>query len=250
MKHTLSFSGQPSSRGFTLIELSIVLIVIGLLVAGIVGGQSLISQARLRSVVSEINTFKTAIHIFNLEYDDLPGDLENATDYWPDSAGYDTENGDGNGVLPFDSTDPIEELNAYEHLFLADIMPGEYTGLLNGSLVSGSNVPESRWDGGVYRYRFHQAYNRTGMGIQLGAINQTSQARGPVMTAREAESIDRKIDDGASEAGVFIAMHGEDDTGSDVAGCVTGNDQYPGGSTTYDLTSNVQSCRVWWWMNR
>lgn len=60
--------------GFSLIELSIVLIIIGLLVAGITGGQSLIDSARARAVMNEVENYRRAIDIYFAANGKLPGD--------------------------------------------------------------------------------------------------------------------------------------------------------------------------------
>ena len=62
---------------FSLIKLSIVLIIIGLLVAGITGGASLIDSARTRAAVNEINSYRAAIYTFQTARGRLPGDLNN-----------------------------------------------------------------------------------------------------------------------------------------------------------------------------
>ena len=62
---------------FSLIELSIVLIIIGLLVAGITGGQSLIKSAKIRAFMNELNGYKQAVSSFYVAKDRLPGDLNN-----------------------------------------------------------------------------------------------------------------------------------------------------------------------------
>ena len=60
---------------FSLIELSIVLIIIGLLVAGITGGTSLIESAKIQSVINELTTYKQAVYTFKSLKDRLPGDF-------------------------------------------------------------------------------------------------------------------------------------------------------------------------------
>lgn len=70
MKKT--FSAKKSA--FSLIELSIVLIIIGLLIAGITGGASLIKSSELRSVMGEARGYAVAVNGFYSQYNYLPGD--------------------------------------------------------------------------------------------------------------------------------------------------------------------------------
>ncbi len=62
-------------NAFSLIELSIVLIIIGLLVAGVTSGQSLIESAKIRAFINEINGLKQGIFAFYVAEGRLPGDL-------------------------------------------------------------------------------------------------------------------------------------------------------------------------------
>ncbi len=74
MKKT--FSSKKSA--FSLIELSIVLIIIGLLIAGITGGASLIKNSELRSAISEARGYQVAVNGFYSLYSQLPGDYNKA----------------------------------------------------------------------------------------------------------------------------------------------------------------------------
>ncbi len=99
--------------GFSLIELSIVLVILGLLTGGILTGQNLIRAAELRSVTTEFQTYQTAVMTFRDKYFALPGDMRNATDFWGSAGGGgqgaacssanattgSTCNGDGNGQI-------------------------------------------------------------------------------------------------------------------------------------------------------
>mgnify|MGYP001100732306 CR=1 FL=1 len=67
--------------GFSLVELSIVLVILGLLVGGILGGKSLIKAAELRSISTEQAQWNTAIKAFRDKYFMLPGDMNNATSF-------------------------------------------------------------------------------------------------------------------------------------------------------------------------
>jgi prepilin-type N-terminal cleavage/methylation domain-containing protein len=86
---------QDATKGFTLVEIAIVLVVIGLLVGGILVGRDLIRAAEIRSVMSQVESYTAAVHVFRLKYAALPGDMTSS-----DAAafGFQARNGgDGNG---------------------------------------------------------------------------------------------------------------------------------------------------------
>ncbi|MBY6117485.1 prepilin-type N-terminal cleavage/methylation domain-containing protein [Mameliella alba] len=68
--------------GFSLVELSIVLVILGLLIGGVLTGQNLIRAAELRSVMTEFKTYQTAVMTFRDKYFALPRDMTNATDFF------------------------------------------------------------------------------------------------------------------------------------------------------------------------
>ena len=82
--------------GFTLIELSVVLIIIGLLIAGVSAGGSLIKGAEIRSIMSDSRTYGVAIKTYFVQYDSLPGDGTKD----PKSSGY---VGDNDGKIEYQS---------------------------------------------------------------------------------------------------------------------------------------------------
>jgi len=122
--------------GFTLIELSIVIVIIGLIVAGVVGGQKLVSSAKLRGIVTDVDKYRAAYNTFYLTYSSIPGDMTNAQDYWGSGVG----NGDGDGRLQ-----NADALKAWEHLAVAGLIDGTYTGTTDsGSYKSlGVNIPNA-----------------------------------------------------------------------------------------------------------
>ena len=79
---------------FTLVELSIVLVIIGLVAGGILVGRDLIHSAENRAYVGQLQSYNVAVNTFKTKYNCLPGDCANATDYF---AG--TLNGNGNGMI-------------------------------------------------------------------------------------------------------------------------------------------------------
>lgn len=114
-----------NQQGFSLVELSIVLVILGLLVGGVLGGQALIRASELRSVMAGRDTLVSAITIFKNKYNSFPGDLTNATAIWGAAhatpatcittvgSGTQTCNGNGDGKIA-DRTTPHSSMNSSE----------------------------------------------------------------------------------------------------------------------------------------
>ncbi len=89
-----------SSRGFTLIEMSIVLVIVGLIIGGILMGNTMIKSAEYRAQVSDIEKLKAAINTFKLKYNCLPGDCAYATQLFGGaSQPQAVTNGNGDGKI-------------------------------------------------------------------------------------------------------------------------------------------------------
>src|SRR5450432_727787 len=74
-----SAASRAAESGFTLIELSIVLVIIGLIIGGVLVGQDLIKAAEIRGQITQIEKYNTAVNTFRGKYNCLPGDCVNAT---------------------------------------------------------------------------------------------------------------------------------------------------------------------------
>lgn len=144
--------------GFTLIEIAIVLVIIGLLLGGILKGQELITQGRIRNVANDFQSMTAAINLYQDRYRALPGDDIGAGTRWSTAAA-----GDGNGQIggAYNSTtDTDESRKFWQHLRLAGLVGGATTDLaqpanttsgitgvqnnglgLNSLIVCSSNLP-------------------------------------------------------------------------------------------------------------
>ena len=94
-------SQRLTKSGFTLIELSIVLVIIGLIVGGVLVGQDLIRAATVRAQISQIEKFNTAANTFFGKYGYLPGDIKDpeASNFGFAPRGPMPGEGDGNGLI-------------------------------------------------------------------------------------------------------------------------------------------------------
>src|SRR5574340_544972 len=82
--------------GFTLVEIAVVLVIIGLLLGGVLKGQELIAQAKIRNVANDFNGLTAAIYSYQDRYRALPGDDSRATSRWTQTG---VKDGDGDGQV-------------------------------------------------------------------------------------------------------------------------------------------------------
>ncbi len=87
---------KTKQTGFTLVEIAIVLVIIGLLLGGILKGQEMITQAKIKNVVNDFNGITAAMNSYQDRYRALPGDDLNAATRWTNPLAI---SGDGNGQL-------------------------------------------------------------------------------------------------------------------------------------------------------
>lgn len=195
-----------AQRGFTLVELSIVLLIIALMISSVLVGKELVRSAEIRAVISQYDEFTAAVGAFKGRYGGLPGDIKGATSF-----GF-IGDGNQNGVLGEDT-----DMTAGENTFFwshlgsagAQLLSGGYTGDEATSVPTDNmkQIAPAAQTGLVYWGVYGDTAEATNYFI-LGLVApstagqyKTAEALSPI----DARSMDEKIDDGMPNKGLVNA---------------------------------------------
>lgn len=258
------------NKGFTLVEMAMVVVAISLLAAAIISGQALIRTSRLMNITADVEKFKDATISFQAKYKYLPGDIPNATTFWgtdtscpitpPNDApkmetcngNGDSYIGDGNGSAYGNATYWYESYRYWQQLANAGFINGQYNGAPSSRTEKGAdpglNIPISSILGNGY-YMLHVA-----PGLSTGVFNSNyhhvivygkpvaprSSTYGPGLTPEQALILDKKVDDGKPGSGFVLSFTADSEETRD---CVTNKSEL-GAQYNSDTTKNEISCAL------
>lgn len=242
------------NKGFTLIELSLVIIIIGLLIAGISAGSSLINSTKLYSVINDYLRYQSAYNNFVARYSQPPGDFTEGYSYWGTNCttiGTLGCNGNGNGII-----DNLEPVFAWKHLSLAGMINepiAVIADVANYNVIPGVSIPASKILGNGYSLSVGSTSIMFLAGTNGGrngnfwpnndtnifAIGKPANITNDIvgfsgLLPSDASYIDLKIDDGIPYSGNVRSIDGSDVAqGSCLTDTITGN---------YNLLSTGIAC--------
>lgn len=169
--------------GFTLVEIAIVLVIIGLLLGGVLKGQGLIDSAKVKNIIQQSSALSAAVNAYQDKFRALPGDDALAKSHVPGAAA----NGNGDGQI-------TEYQGAPQHLALAGLITGSYNGT--------TDFMTSAQGGAVYIYN-DPVGGRAGNGVRIDNLPDSF-----------AQQIDSKLDDGVATSGAVRANGPYTNTGT------------------------------------
>lgn len=191
-------------RGFTLIELSVVMVIIALLVAGVLSGKELLNQAKIRTLIKQIAEVFTEYNTFLAKYNSPPGDLVNARILLG------LENGNGDGLINTD----VERRNVFLHMKKAKLLrTSTFVLSAEKNLVFQSKVSDVQIELLSVGPSFSKAYidekqdvSPIGVGYSRGAINVMRVgdlvSKIPMDVQDVLRIIDQNMDDGRYDDGI------------------------------------------------
>ena len=221
------------NQGFSLLEISIVLVIIGLLAGGILLGRDLIRASQLRSTISQITKYNTAVHSFELKYYSIPGDMpfEKTNQYGIQNSGTAvtlTAGGDGNGLIESSPGARLfigEPVLFWSELSAAKMIEGTYGTSIDslGAITTDITTNKNNWKDYMPAAKINGSYIMALSGYNsenyyvLGSVLEINKngfynylsANNPLpnnILPRDAYDIDRKSDDGFPISGNIQAI--------------------------------------------
>ena len=242
---------QHRQSGISILELSVVLVLITFSVFALLVVENMVAAAGIRSAVVQISRYTSATSAFRVKYNCVPGDCADAVALGIGKAGGPGDAGDGNGRVYSDSVmfatnqgnSTKETFNFWYHLGQAGLVEVGYAGYPSGGF-SGNSFPGDFTDytpnAKIHTSSFINAMTITnatdgdmpfGNAFTISGNNCGGLCGG--LTAKEAAAIDSKLDDGFPESGIVQAL--PPSTGPLVTGDAPGCIEASTGTPLYDV---------------
>ncbi|MBF0310155.1 MAG: prepilin-type N-terminal cleavage/methylation domain-containing protein [Magnetococcales bacterium] len=207
---------SKNERGFTLIEIAIVLVIIGLLIGGVLKGQSMVKNSKIKRIATDTQSVQGAVNAYMDSHWFLPGDDSGAATHWATASGA----GNGNGMIAglFDAATKTtdESALAWNHLYCEGLAKG--TCVAAGTAVTNPTNPL----GGTTGIADGRTTNVLGLAAKVVCMER--------IPVDYAMIYDSQFDDGAGDTG---SIRGSDD--AQVAAT-------PGAATAYTLGEVIHIC--------
>jgi hypothetical protein len=213
---------SPQS-GLSVIEIVAVVTIIGLFVSVVLGVRKIVDFARQQRIIQQIESYITAVQVFEDRFNALPGDFHNANEAF----GEKIDNGDGDGAIggkPFTSGNDAALF--WIHLRAAGLVKS-----LNKKSKSGIEYPGSSLGGG-FTVENSPTEEMNGPYLVIGNEGD-SDGRSGALTPAQAKYIDEKLDNGDPMSGNIQVRDGSNFNGD----CVKDG--------KYNTSSNKKSCTVY-----
>lgn len=210
--------GSITQSGFTLVEISIVMIIIGLLIGGIFSGMKLIDNANVQRTVQDLKSVDAALLTFRDTYRALPGDIRNPNTRIPNCAAVPcSTSGNGDRMIGGIADGAAITTSDEEFVFWQHLRAAELISFVKpvSDLTPGEGQPESPIDSGTYRVLGHRngiQHFQTIVGKHLlfvstrfsEQINVAGTQNQNSIPCAQGRNVDIKIDDGRPLTGRVV----------------------------------------------
>lgn len=206
---------QQKQAGFTLVEIAVVLVIIGLIIAAVLTAQQVTQNGKITNTIQTIKSYQAATQSYNQNYGALPGDDTQMPTRFSSSMGDPSKKGDGNGAIGAGNSDGFQAADATENKLFWNALRA--ANLIKGDATSAA-APGNAF-GGTFAVQDGAFSGAFAAGTNVLCLNHIS--------GTAATAIDQQLDDGLPDKGNIKG-------GESVTGAVT--------ATAYDAAKSYVLC--------
>jgi len=232
------------NKGFSLVELSVVLVVVSFIIGGLLTANVMVHESRVNATIVWVRSVQTAYMQFEDIYSALPGDMSNASSFFPGAT-----NGNGNGMVDGAGGGlggngglyywEAEDMWFWNHITSAGLLKGQLFGnVVCCPVIPGYNTPAIPLATGITAAIFNTGY--FGVPADTMLINTPiGWAGAGAIQPQDALEIDQKMDDGLPRSGTVYGLSSNEMYGGQPQTCYY---QPPTGPLAYDVNNNTKLC--------
>jgi type II secretory pathway pseudopilin PulG len=212
-----------TQAGFTLLEIVLLVLLVGLILAGVLKGEEMITSAKVKRVAGQLDEIRAAYLGFEDRFRALPGDYADARAGIDCGAPCPFGNGDSRiraNETAVNGSEVHEDLLAWTHLSASGFLRGYYRMTSGESASTPTNTPHNAY-GAYIGLEFDGGY-----GLSGGSRPRHNIKSGPMIPVEVAAELDRKTDDGKPYTGqvlfsAFAANGAPQPTEGNTSACTT-----------------------------
>lgn len=182
------FMPSDQANGFSLIEIALVLLVVGVLTAGLMKGYRFLKQARLQRTAAQLTSIRLALAAFKERYQALPGDWAEAQDYFTD-----TRSGNGDWTLTGNPLTPFSETSLFWHHLVLTQMLKDVTFFTNHKRGRDKGIFVPKASIGCGLFALSNPDSLQGLWILLANPTNPHKAQ---LSPQDAHALDQQLDNG------------------------------------------------------
>jgi len=227
-------------QGFTLVEIVIMVLIVGMIVASVLKGQEMVTSGKVKRMASQLDEIRAAYFGFEDRYRALPGDYTLADVHLNCPGGCPKGNGDSRireTETPLAGSEVREDILVWTHLSSAGFLKGDYRMVAGSTIADQQNTPTNPYSA-LAQLAFDGRYGVADGGAPHHNLKTGPQVPVEVLAELDRKTVDGKPYDGALQFSTFTANGTPGPQEGSVTACTTAVDA----AAPWNLAAGSTNC--------